>query len=553
MPSGDEQKKVLDQINEIYDLSEHRDAAEKVELAGEMIQLSKESAGKPASQFVLLRKAAELADEGGDAMLMCQAIDLMSASFEIDSLLVKGKMLRQFAGRAKDAASIGTLVAASRRYIDQAVAKERYDFALSIADATYRATQHATGRKFKKDALERRTRIQKIYTERKKLESMRDDLQANPDDPEANLFFGRLHCFTKGDWQRGLPHLAKGSDADLAAIAGRDTSSPPTEPDDQVALADAWWNLAGGRTDEQEKNALKLRAAHWYGKARNRTASNLTRLKIDKRLKEVSSIKPPRGSRPPKPRPGPETAALATPEHAPAAGGSTTAPEDLFEDAALVLTFDRASIIRQEGGHVLKDLSGNGNNSKPVGAQWTPDGKCGGACRFDGTDDYIDCGHSESLSIPGPMTISMWVKLQNWDNGGGLCTKGVGAGGESWLLDMAGKGIRFIRRPISVNPYTSVTTRQPIERGKWYHIVAISDGERLRLYQNLAETTSREYAKESLVNDHIVSIGSRQAHSGPYDLNLAGTIDEVGIWRRALSKEEVKTLYEMGQRGESLK
>ena len=59
------------------------------------------------------------------------------------------------------------------------------------------------------------------------------------------------------------------------------------------------------------------------------------------------------------------------------------------------------------------------------------------------------------------------------------------------------------------------------------------------------------YAEESLVNDHAVTLGSRQAGDGPYDANVAGVVDEVAIWPRALTTDEVRTLHEKGRRSKS--
>ena len=221
-------------------------------------------------------------------------------------------------------------------------------------------------------------------------------------------------------------------------------------------------------------------------------------------------------------------------------GGAAALPPG----AVLALSFDKHTLFEKGGATCARDLSGKGNNARAIGATWTAKGVSGGAFDFDGKDDYLDCGHGESLNIKGPMTISMWVNLRGWDHDAGLCTKGVGRGGESWLLDMGGRGVRFLRRPTTVTPYAAVTTGKAITPGKWHHIVAIADGKRLRIYLDLAETRGPAYSKASQVNTHIVSIGSRQSGSGPYDANVAGLIDEVAVWPRALTPEEVKKLHE---------
>ena len=47
-------------------------------------------------------------------------------------------------------------------------------------------------------------------------------LEGKPDDPEANLMVGKYLCFTKGDWEKGLPLLTKSENSRLKLLAERD-------------------------------------------------------------------------------------------------------------------------------------------------------------------------------------------------------------------------------------------------------------------------------------------------------------------------------------------
>jgi hypothetical protein len=93
-----------------------------------------------------------------------------------------------------------------------------------------------------------------------------EKLKSTPDDPAANLAVGRFLCFTKGDWPRGLPLLAKGSDAALKAAAQADIAEP-SEASEQVLVADKWWDLATKEPSAPRKQQLRQRAAYWYEKA----------------------------------------------------------------------------------------------------------------------------------------------------------------------------------------------------------------------------------------------------------------------------------------------
>ena len=70
--------------------------------------------------------------------------------------------------------------------------------------------------------------IELLKTRYAAVEKALDTLNANANDPTANLTVGTWRCFYKGDWEKGLPCLAKGSRPELAALAKRDMSKPVT-------------------------------------------------------------------------------------------------------------------------------------------------------------------------------------------------------------------------------------------------------------------------------------------------------------------------------------
>ena len=121
-------------------------------------------------------------------------------------------------------------------------------------------------------------------------------LKTDPSNPAANLFVGRTYCFTRGDWQQGLSHLAKGSDSTLAALAQKDVKAP-ADPNAQVELADGWWDASEAR-EGKEQEALKLRAGHWYKTALPNLPVGLTKAKVEKRLADIPEIEAPGPAKP---------------------------------------------------------------------------------------------------------------------------------------------------------------------------------------------------------------------------------------------------------------
>ena len=138
--------------------------------------------------------------------------------------------------------------------------------------------------------------IQKVRTEAKEVEralvafrqyeaamtTLRQDFK----DPEANSAAGRYECLFKGDWDAGLPKLAQAGDASLRAPAGKDLAGP-TDPEQQVAVADGWWELARSESGSA-KAQLYRRAALWYQKAASK-ATGLLKTKVERRLEAIRS------------------------------------------------------------------------------------------------------------------------------------------------------------------------------------------------------------------------------------------------------------------------
>lgn len=103
--------------------------------------------------------------------------------------------------------------------------------------------------------------------------------------PKSCLAVGKYFCVVKGNWKRGLPLLAVGDDATLAALAA-DDNGESLQADDQAAIADRWWQYSQKVADANERIAYQLRARDWMIRALPGVADK-TRATIEQRLKQV--------------------------------------------------------------------------------------------------------------------------------------------------------------------------------------------------------------------------------------------------------------------------
>ncbi len=160
---------------------------------------------------------------------------------------------------------------------------------------------------------------------------------------------------------------------------------------------------------------------------------------------------------------------------------------------------------------------------------------------FDGSNDYVNCGNDESLNITDAITIEAWVKPAIPPPGHiSIVTKNLPTqdwGLSQYWLWAAGSGsIGFKLRGIyDFRP--SYTWNL-----KWQHIVGTYDGQIMKVFANGALINSYE------ISGTIISSPSYPVLVGKCDsYYFNGFIDEVRIYNRALSAEEIKRHYEMSK------
>jgi len=290
VPAAADQEKIAKQLNDLYKTSQPgpKDPAK----AQELYDVAAKDGSSPAERYMLLMKGAEIAATAGDLSLSLQGIDTLDADYAIDALDLKQKLLEKFiaAGRPDQ---VAIAIPAAEQLVDQAVAADRFDIAVVLATTASKAVAKSKIATHKEDEerLARRRHdihlLEPIYAAAKKAQ---ETLEKAPADPEANLTVGRWLCFYKGDWTTGLPMLTKGSDEKLKALAEQEFKSP-TDADQQVQIADAWWDLAQKEAGIA-RDSLHLHAGGIYQDATPNLASALKKAAIEKRLAEIADLKP---------------------------------------------------------------------------------------------------------------------------------------------------------------------------------------------------------------------------------------------------------------------
>jgi len=266
VPSSETQAKIQSEIKAIFDnrLSGDISAELKRKLATQLYDLADQTRHQLDERFVLLSTAAELATEAGDLSLMTSLTNILGAEYEYDAQEAQIALLIRFATQADTVAEIRRLVPYVKEAIADALAEDRYDAALALADATLVACQRPAGADLLPLAQFGRDRIAQMRDRWPAYQDARQVLESFPNDAAANLIAGRWLCLEKGQWKQGLAHLARAGDHPLADAARRDQAASLLPAADAVLarqLADRWYDLA--LRDDSDRGFLAL-AYDWY-------------------------------------------------------------------------------------------------------------------------------------------------------------------------------------------------------------------------------------------------------------------------------------------------
>ncbi len=275
-----------------YDEAETPD--EKTALAKTMLAQAAKTKGDPAGHFVLLRVAKDVAVAAGDVETALEAARQIVAAYDVDAMEVKEETFRTIAEATTISSQFKMIAQQALPLMDEAAASDDYERAGRFGDLGTSLARRARDYALVKQIVERRKKVEELAKAYAETHEARELLDKNPTDQDANLTVGRYLCLVKGDWEKGIPMLALGSDATLKDLAVKELEGG-TSTAAVMELADGWWNL-GEQREGHVKSQLRLRAAHWYRKAAPEPGGLLA-AKIQTRLKQLE----PRSSRTPQP------------------------------------------------------------------------------------------------------------------------------------------------------------------------------------------------------------------------------------------------------------
>ena len=179
------------------------------------------------------------------------------------------------------------------------------------------------------------------------------------------------------------------------------------------------------------------------------------------------------------------------------------------------------------------DSSGNGNHGILQGnatkSTWAYDK----TIMLYGDDDCVEDPHQPVFNVTDKLTLTAWVRISSSENDMKIISKGSAFSfgreydGDYLTLLCTGTG-----RPLSGS--------MGVFDYKWHHVAAVYDGTTLYIYVDGTLDTTRAASGNITPNDDSVLIGDFAEIA---NFEWVGNIDDVRIYNRALTADEIKLFY----------
>ena len=217
----------------------------------------------------------------------------------------------------------------------------------------------------------------------------------------------------------------------------------------------------------------------------------------------------------------------------------------LTDDLVVHFTFDTVK------GKRIFDESGNGLDARIIKHTKFVEGKYGKAIRITHeTEDCVNIPSTDALEISGEITMMAWVYQDDWaestvqwfDKGGYSKALHSSYGMGVFNGDARSPGIGII---LGGDVHRRFIVQNDIRNRTWHHIAATCNDTSVKIYFNGEILNPPGDLPPGLklnfrgINDEDLRIGC--AKGKPRYAFEDGSIDEVAIWSRALSDDEIRS------------
>lgn len=203
-------------------------------------------------------------------------------------------------------------------------------------------------------------------------------------------------------------------------------------------------------------------------------------------------------------------------------------------------------------------MDGNANDSSATANNGTANlatlatGKFGKVYTFSGASgSYVAIPKNAALNINGDITLSAWVNMAARNTYGSPIidkNNGTGGGQTDYLFRVSSAGVLYLYAGNGTTDYSTYSVAV-IPLNEWHFVTATISSTTMTVYvDGMASGTPTTFVGTRNNSNHNLGVGSRMNSDNYYTggslYNFNGSVDDVRVYNRALSPEEITTLYQ---------
>lgn len=197
-----------------------------------------------------------------------------------------------------------------------------------------------------------------------------------------------------------------------------------------------------------------------------------------------------------------------------------------------------------------RDSSGNGNNGVLQNGATFQVGRVGQSFNFDGGDDQITVADNATQNGGTNLTVEAWINPTSLPHGGTILQKRTSGNSGGYVFEPtqpsgsgAPNGLQFVVMIGGV--YQTLNPANVLTTNSWQHVAATYDGAFMRIYVNGVEVGNKPQTG-AIDNVAAPIVIGRNAVNG---VGFVGGIDEVSLYNRTLSADEIQSISNAGRAG----
>ena len=216
-------------------------------------------------------------------------------------------------------------------------------------------------------------------------------------------------------------------------------------------------------------------------------------------------------------------------------------------DIVLYFSFDEG------GGNEVVDQCGNGNDGAIQGNPAWVEGKSGEALEFNGLDDFVEVTNSPILNIAEAVTVLAWINPtgaypSQYGHIAGINRVG-GQTEDAYYLNVGYYNMEHDRVSLGIvgegTQETKLQGQTQVPLDVWTFVAGVfSPGEFMKVYMDgVLDGELNAVPEKTQIAPTAFTVGAIVASTG---YSFQGAIDEVVVYKRALTADEIQKVMQSG-------